>query len=477
MKSNIKKNFIYQIIYQIIILALPLVMSPYVSRVIGAEGLGIYSYSYSVAYYFVLISMLGVLNYGNRAIAKARDNKDELNKRFSEILYLHLAISLVCVVGYLIYCLFIASDKIYALIQVFFVLSGLLDITWLYYGLEKFKATVTRNILIKLLTFFAVFIFVKSKDDLWIYCLIMSASFCLSQLILWLPLGKHVKLVKVSVEDIKTHVKPMLILFIPTIAVSLYKYMDKVMIGSMSSNVELGFYSNGESLIGVLLSVVGALGTVMLPQMSNLASKRDIEKIKNYIAKSQRYILIAVWGMSFGLAAIADIFAPIFWGDEFVNVGIIIQIMVITVPFISFANVIRTQYLLPFEMDKAYMFSVISGAVINLIVNVCLIPRYGAIGACIATVMAEVLVCTIQCIQVRKVLTIGKYILDTLPFFISGLVMFAIVYMMRDIVALSESPIMCCTVQVLVGAIIYGVATIIILVIKKDDILKRRYRL
>lgn len=464
-KTNIKTNYLYQVCYQVLILALPLITSPYVSRVLGAEGLGIYSYSYSIAYYFGLISMLGVLNYGNRAIAKCRDNQDELNKEFSGIVTLHIILSLICIMIYLYYAVFIANEQLYALMQTGYVFSGLFDITWFYYGIEKFKLTVVRNTLIKIFTVVLVFLFVKDANDLWIYCAIMAFSILLGQAIMWIPLRKYVSYNWPTKGEIVRHFKPMLILFIPTIAISFYKYMDKIMIGLLSDKIQLGYYENAENIIRVVTSIIGSLGTVMLPQMANLVANKNTEQFYKYIAVSMRYVMIMAFAMSFGLAGIAKVFTPFFWGDAFETSGRLIGILVISVPFVSFANVIRTQFLLPQEKDVEYMVSVILGALVNLVVNTALIPKYGAMGAATATVFAEGTVCIIQSIAVRKNLPIWTYIKDAIPFGVLGLVMFIIVDSIGNIIS---NQIICLFVQVLVGVVFYGVPTIGVLLNKKD---------
>lgn len=466
-KTSIKANFLYQVCYQILILALPLITSPYVSRVLGAEGLGLYSYSYSIAYYFVLISMLGILNYGNRLIARCRDNRDELNREFSGIVTLHILISLVCIIVYIFYVIFAAREQLYALMQTAYVLSGLFDITWFYYGIEKFKLTVVRNTFIKIATVFFVFLFVRDAGDLWVYCAIMAGSMLISQIVLWLPLKKYVSYRFPAKSEIIRHLKPMMVLFIPTIAISFYKYMDKIMIGLLSNKMQLGYYENAENIIRVLTSVIGSLGTVMLPQMSNLAANGNTEQFYKYIAMSMRYVMIMALAMSFGLGAIAKVFAPFFWGKAFETSGDLIMILVITVPFISFANVIRTQFLLPKEKDTEYMVSVIAGAVINLIVNIVLIPEYGAAGAAVATVFAEGSVCIIQAIAVRKCLPLLDYIKDIVPFVFCGAIMFIAVHSIKNVI-LNRSA--CLFIQLLVGVIIYVIPMLGILYKKQDAV-------
>ena len=174
-KSSVKMNIIYQILYQVLTLILPFITSPYIARVIGADGLGIYSFAYSIAYYFVLFSMLGISNHGNRVIVRASENQQEVERAFFDLLFVHVSVSVICTTAYIIYCLFVKTDKIYAWIQLAYVISGILDISWFYFGIEQFKITVIRNAVIKLLSVISLFIFVRKSDDLWIYC-----CFCLS---------------------------------------------------------------------------------------------------------------------------------------------------------------------------------------------------------------------------------------------------------------------------------------------------------
>jgi O-antigen/teichoic acid export membrane protein len=173
----VKKNFIYNFIYQILILILPLITVPYVSRVLGADGVGTYSYTYSIAYYFMIIAMLGLNNYGNRRIAKVRDNKEDLSKEFWSIYKLQLITSSIMIILYFLYVsLFATKYKLIAFIQILYVASSMLDINWFFFGIEKFKLTITRNTIIKVFSLILIFIFVKNENDLWKYTTILSSS-------------------------------------------------------------------------------------------------------------------------------------------------------------------------------------------------------------------------------------------------------------------------------------------------------------
>lgn len=440
---------------------LPFLTSPYIARVIGAEGLGIYSYHYSISYYFVLFSILGLRNYGNRTIARCRDNKTELDSTFSNLLAVHILASLICCVGYIAY-LFVVdkNEKIYAAIMFIQVLSGLFDISWFYFGIEHFGLTVSINTAVKVVNVVCVFVFVNNTKDMWIYCLIMALGALVSQIALWFPLSKYVYLIRPQWRIMKKHIKPMLILFIPSIAVSLYKYMDKIMIGVLSDKIQLGFYENAEKVINLPTTIITSFGTVMLPKMSNLMSTKGKNEIDRYIKISMFYVMWLSYALTFGLASVATVFAPVFWGPDFYQSGLIIMGLAITIPFISFANVIRTQYLIPSNRDKEYMISVVSGAIVNLIVNAALIQTKGAFGAMIGTIIAEVTVCVIQCWTVRKELQLFKLFKQSIPFAFLGVLMFVVVFCMGRSLSCNVITLF---LQIAMGGFIYCVVSLVYL--------------
>lgn len=426
--SNIKKNFIYNVLYQVLVLILPLITVPYVSRVLGSSGIGIFSYTYSIVNYFMLIAMLGINNYGNRTIAKVRDNKNELSKNFFGIYFIQLVMSIIMILLYVLYFTFFNIDyKIIAIIQSIYLFSNMLDINWFFFGLEKFKLTVTRSTIVKLLSLILIFMFVKTKNDLWIYTLILSGSTLLSQILLFSFLRKEIKFVKITKKDIRSHIKPILTLFIPVIAISLYKVMDKIMLGNMSIINEVGYYEQAEKIIGIPVGIITALGTVMLPRISNLVAKNKDKEIKKYIKKSINFMMFLAFPMCLGLIAISNNFIPIFLGKSFIKSSTLVNYLSITILFLSFANVIRTEYLIPKEKDKIYIVSVMLGAISNLIINYLLIPKYSSVGATIGTIFAEFFVMIYQVICVRKELPIKEYLKDISSYLYKSLIMFSII--------------------------------------------------
>lgn len=419
--SSIKKNFLYNVVYQMLLIALPLVTTPYISRALGADGIGIHSYSYTVANYFMLIAMLGVKNHGNRSIAAVRDDPETMSRTFWEIYGLQLICSVLALGGYFLFILLGEQEnRIIFLIQSIYVLTGLLDISWLFFGLEKFKLTVTRNIVVKLVSLGCTFLFVRTRSDLWKYTLIVVLGTFFSQSYLWLYLKKVVCRTRPTLRGMLRHLKPELILFIPVVAVSLYKMMDKIMLRQMSTFAQVGFYENSEKILNIPTGIITALGTVMLPRMSNLAARNRSGESLRYIRLSMSFAAFLSCGMAFGIAGISPELVPVFLGEEFLPCISLLQILAPTVMFIAWANVIRTQYLIPNHKDTSYILSVVLGAMVNLAVNALLIPRLAATGAAIGTLCAEAAVCICQTLQVRKALPVGRYLLENLPYVLLG---------------------------------------------------------
>ena len=466
-KHSIKNNFIYQIIYEVVIIILPLVSAPYVARVIGPEGTGIYSYHYSVASYFLPFSNLGIKNYGNRIIAKSRDDQDCLNKTFSNLVFFHILISIVVLLFYVVYIYFFVNsiERIYSLIMIFTVVSGLIDISWYYFGTENFKITVTTNVFVKIISFVSIFLFVKTANDLWKYCLILAFSTFLSQIILWFPLKDQITLVKPSYAEMYPHFLPMLILFIPSIAVSFYKTMDKIMIGVICDKIQLGYYDNAEKIVNIPNSVINAFGTVMLPRMSNIIDKKDRRETLYYTQISMLYVMWLSYALCFGLASIAQNFAPFFFGKDFTYTGYLIMGLCTTIPFMSFANVLRTQFLIPSERDKEFIISLIGGALINLIMNLLLLPHLGAMGAILGTITSEIVVCMIQCWYVRNDLPLKSYFSQSKIFILFGSIMFFISF---GIGRIKPNHIVTLVCQIFFGLIVYVILSGIYFYIKHE---------
>lgn len=468
--GKLKKNLLYNISYQILVIILPLITAPYVSRVLGSHNVGVYSYTQAFANYFYLFTMLGVNNYGNRTIAAVRDDQYKLSKTFWEIFSFQFILGLIISSGYLIYCLcFIKTDKIIYLMQFFYVVSGVFDVNWLCFGLEKFKFTTMRSTIIRIGMAVCTFAFVKNQNDLAIYTLILAGGNLLAVLAIWPFIKKHVDFVKPTIKGILLHLKPNLLLFWPVIAVSLYNIMDKLMLGAMSTKEEVGFYTYAERITQIPNTLILALDSVIMPRMSNLLAKKESDTAVFLMDNVMMFAMLMAAVMSFGLAAVGPTFAPWFYGAEFSRCGLFIVMLSPIIIFKGWAGALRTQYIIPAKKDRIYIISLTSGAIINLIINFILIPKIEGIGAVIGTIVAELTVCFIQFFMVRKEVHVTEYIKNGVSFCLIGFIMYVVISKIRTVF---DIPIAIMGAQVILGGIIYMLlAALFMIKIKKNPTL------
>ncbi len=415
MAKSVKKNFLYNLFYQVIIILIPLIATPYVSRVLGAENIGIYSYTLSIATYFVLFGMLGTTQYGQREIAYCAKDKAKRSKVFWEICVLKVLTFAVAGLTFLL-CFVLPNEeyRIYYIILLIELVGNMLDILWFFQGMEEFKKVVFRNTLIRLVGFLLLFVFVKSPADLSIYLLIHCLSTLFGNGSLWFYLPKYVNMPRwVELKPLR-HLKKTILLFIPQVATTVYTVLDKTMIGAMIVNkAEVGYYEQSQKIVKVLLAVVTSLGIVMAARIARHFAEGEHEKIREGLYKSFQLVYLLAFPIMFGLIAIADRFGPIFFGEGYAAVPLLMQVMSPILVLIGISNVIGIQYLLPTGQEKKFTWSVVAGAVMNFVMNLCLIPLMGTMGAVIGTVVAEFAVTAVQIYVVRKKIPVREIIVKS----------------------------------------------------------------
>lgn len=460
-KSTTKINLIYNFVYQITVIILPIITAPYISRMIGPEGLGIYSYNHSIALYFTYFAMLGITNYGNREIAKCTNKTESINKVFSSIYIIQLLTAFLTFIIYMIYVLLnLNVNKYVQLIMILHVCSTMFDLNWLFFGMQEFKLTSIRQLIIKLLSFVMIIIFVKGKNDLWIYVLIMSLSYFLSAFSLWVVALRKVKFVKCKKEDVVKNIKPILLLFIPIIATSVYRFMDKIMIGTFSTMENVGFYENAEKMILISLSLLTAFTTVLLPKITNMLA---IKKKQEGMVLFDKSIEIAIcYGMAvgFGIAAVSADFIPMFFGEEFIPSINISKLICITAPLICISTILRDLYLIPNEKDCIYIKAVVAGAVVNFVLNVIFINLIGVYGAVVGTITAELILTSIELICSRKEVNLKHIIKNYVIFGCFGIIMYGIIKLIDFKFLSNFAQIYRLVLNILIGGLIYSICCI-----------------
>ena len=404
------KNAAYNVAYRLFSVLLPLVTAPYLSRTVGADGVGLYSHAWNVSYVFCLVGMLGLADYGVRTVAQVRDDRQELDRTFSAICQMQWLVAGITLLVWLGYVFFVAGEERFiALHLTMMSVSCLCSFDWCLMGLDLFKPIALRNTFVKLAAAACVFLFVKSKADLWVYAFVWSLSTLLGNLSCAWTLRGRVRYHRVPMRESLRHLRPCAVLSVSVLAVNVYRTMDKVMVTALSGFTENGYYENAEKIIYCLSGFISAIGTVMMPKVAHMQQQGETEKIAWHIDRSMELILCMVSAMAFGVAAVADRFAPLFFGEDFRPSGTLMVPLAFTLIMIGFANVIRTQVVLPQKRDHIFVKSVCCGAVVNLIANLCLIPGMKSMGAVVGTLLAEMTVPAVQFWILRKELPYRQY--------------------------------------------------------------------
>lgn len=452
-KKSITKNYIYNLFYQVLTIIVPLITTPYLSRVLGAEKIGIYSYTLSITTYFILFGTLGVSLYGQREIAYLQDNKHERSKTFLEILIMRfITLGASLLLFFFVFCLH-GEYTIYYRILILELIAYSLDISFYFQGLEEFKKTVIRNSFVKIISTVCIFVFVKTKEDLTKYFFIYVLSTLLGNLSLWMYLPKFVEKIKMKELRAIRHLKPIIGLFIPQVAIQIYTVLDKTMIGSIiNDKSEVGFYEQAQKIVKLLLTIATSLETVMVPRMANTYAKGDREKLKEYINKSFSFVIFLAFPLMFGIISVSNKFVPLFYGQGYEKVIYLIAIISPIIVAIGLSNVVGTQYLLPTKQQKKFTISVTIGAIVNFILNMIFIRLWESIGASIATVLAECIVTGVQFYLIKNEFKIMDVIKIAKNYFVAGIIMCGVSCFIGVLIT---SDLLSLVMQVIVSASVY----------------------
>lgn len=461
-EKSIKRNYIYNVTYQVLILIIPLVTMPYVSRTLTPNGVGAFSYATSISTYFVIAATLGTTAFGQRAISYVQGDIEERSRAFWELVIFRAVTVLISLgVYFILFTVTLNNSGALYLILALNVVNVFFDISWFFQGLEEFGRIVVRNIIFRLLNLVAIFIFVRGIDDLNKYALILTGFTLLGNVSLW-PMLKG-KICKVSSLKPFKDLKVILQFFIPTIAIQVYAVLDKSMIGWFTgSDSENGFYNQAETIAKVALTVVTSLGAVMIPRISRYFKEGDSERMKEYLYKSYRFTFLLAVPIAFGLTAIAEILIPIFLGQGYEPCIKMLRLFSLLVIFIGLSNVNGMQLFIPTGRQNMLTLTVTAGAVVNLIINLLVIPKFAAIGACVSTIIAEAVVTIIgfMVIVKHKILSVNKIFLSSWKYFIAGLIMFCVLnFVVTPLVSVSVIGL---AVVIFSGIILYFLSLLIL---------------
>ncbi|MGH4119455.1 flippase [Clostridium sp.] len=458
------KNYLYNLTYQILTIILPIITIPYVSRVFGADGLGRYALTNTYALYFVLFGMVGLSAYSSREIAYVRDDNEKLSRTFWEInLLKFITMGMSLVIYIVVFGMVVDSNytSVY-IIQALVILSSLVDISWLFIGLENFKKVVIRNTLVKIIGVVLIFVFVKDSSQVWLYALILGSTQFIGQVIMWLEIPRNIHFVLPKKKNLLTHLKYSIRLFIPQIAINVYTMLDKVMLGALVNESQVGMYDNSQKVIKILITVVTTLAIVTIPKMANLYRNKRYEEFNNNVYKSFSFVSFVAFPMAFGLIGVCRSFVPWFYGQGFEGIIPMFYIGSFLMITLGWSSILGNQVLISIKREKHFTIAVTTGAIINVLLNFLLINRYEGFGTTISSVIAEYTGMFLMAYFLRDVLNIKKLFKPVGKYLISSLIMFSVIWVMCSNM---NATILSSIILTVVGGVIY----LSIMIITKDE--------
>lgn len=478
--NKLISNYMFTVVYQVLLMLTPFITIPYVSRVLGVEGVGADAYVTSVVQLFLVFSVLSIPLYGSRQIA-TKTEEDANSKEFWSIFAFQFFASIINLIVFLSYILLISNHKWLFLINIFMILSASLDISWYFIGKEKIKKTTIRNAVVKVVGVLLIFIFINDTDDLALYVLINSSTMFIGQLIMWIPLFKEVKYTKLTLEDLKVHFRPILMLFIPQAMIQVYVLVNRVILGNISGEIEVGYYSQANKIIRLVLGIITSVSTVMLPRMALEFSRGNSENIRKYIDYSLQFILLLTIPMALGLMAIAPEFVIWFFGPSFSFVTTLLIVMSPVVIFVGLANVFGVQVLISTNQQKKYSIAITSGALLSLVTNLVLVQSLGSLATTISLLVAEATGAIISMIYARSYFDFNNFLKMFMKYTSISLVFFLFVRLIEEFSGFSA--VLNTLIALSIGIVIYVTGllltkdTMVLMGLSKSKgILLKRYR-
>ncbi|WP_254411871.1 flippase [Dyadobacter diqingensis] len=392
----IKKNFVYNVLLSVSQILYPVITFPYASRILGVEGIGLATFCESICRSFMLVAALGIPIYGVREIAKTKNNQKEMKKVFSEIFLIHLAMTLVVSAAYILSIY--AVERLYDSKDILFwglllVVSNVFAFEWFFMGLEQFKFVTIRTIIIRFISIGLIFFVVKDQDDLLPYFLLIVISSVLNGFINVYYVSKILSFQNFfSGVNIQRHFKSLMYIFGTTFAVNAYTLLDTVLLGFLSSDKSVGFYTSALKLNRVPLTMIGSLGVVLVPKLSGLMGSNNLAEFKRIIDKSLSLIITLSIPVMIGVCCMSQEIVSIFFGTHFAPAAIPMMILSPLTLLIGLSNIFGIQILTPMSKDKEMMKIVLSGAFISLLLNYFLIPVFDENGAAFSNFFTELVV-------------------------------------------------------------------------------------
>lgn len=476
--KGLKHNFLMYFIRLFTSFGFILLVFPYVARKIGVEGIGRVQYIETINSYFLLFINLGVLSYGKREVAQYRDDSLKLNKIVNELLTILCITTFLGSIFYFGFIFLIESkvDKILLIIYFLSIVLNLINLEWFYIGIENQEYITKRNLLVKLLSGILILFFVKKQEDIYLYAGILVLATTGSNIYNFINLKKYIKLKLVGFKEYKKHLKPLFYLFSSSLALSLSYNLDSLMIKNIVGNIELGYYTLALKFGKLPLIVGSTLIAVLSPRLNNLLSQGNRKEYYNIWNKGINTMFIFYAPCLIGMWLISKSLVLIFGGVQFlpaVNIFKIFSIYIFIMGFAVSTGVVLSTH----RRDREYFISVMFGSILNVIFNIIFIPKIGALGAAIATLITEGVAIIIRILLCRDIFKDIKLLnINMIKMLISSIFMGLVVFHITKVIII---PLFQVIISGVVGGVVYFIGLLLLkesLICETIDKLKEKYK-
>lgn len=463
-QKSLKVNAVLNIVKTLMGIIFPLITFPYASRVLMPDGIGKVNFAQSIIQYFSLLASLGITSYGVREGAKIRNSKEKLSRFAKEIFTINI-ISTAFAYTLLIIALFVVPKfseyRSLLIVCSASMLFTTLGMEWLYTAEEDFTYITVRAILFQFLSLILLFVLVHSPNDVLQYAAISVVSYVGSNICNFVHARKYIsfKDIRIRAIDLKKHMKPVMILFIMAITSSIYTILDTSMLGFLASDYEVGLYTAATKINRIVLNLVVSVGTVLLPRLSFYYGTGENEKFKDLAYKSVDLLMTIAFPAAVGLSVLSYEVLYVISGPNYIPAVPAMRAINPIIVIVGMSNFIGVQIFMPLRKEKWTLYSDISGACTNLVLNSILIPKYGALGAAIASVSAESIVTLTQLILVRRFLSIKKIVRNIYIYVILSLIMGVAVYIVHSVIS---NVFISLILGIVVGMLIYAIELLIV---------------
>ena len=387
---SLRKSYLCTVVIQLVSMLSPLVTAPYVARVLGSDGVGVFSYVQSVATVFSLFAALGLSAYGLREVSRVRDCPEAVTRLFWELTLLRFATTAATLLLYALLCLWVGDWRLYGAMGLLILAAGA-DLTWFFQATERFGTLMLRHLAVKVTGILLIFALVRDDGDVTTYALIQTGTTLLANLLLWPRLRGLVG--KVHGGSPLSHLRPSLVYFVPAVATSVYTVLDKTMLGVITRDMtQNGYYESAHKIIRLLMAAVVSLNTVVGVRTSYLFGQNREAEVRSHLLDTYRFMCALAFPLCGGVMACGYGLAVAFFGPDFAEAGGMLRLFAPLIFIIGTGNVLGSLYLTPGGYRRLSNRAILAGAGVNVVFNLLLIPRFGGYGAVAASVAAETVI-------------------------------------------------------------------------------------